>query len=562
MFVLGIDAGGSKTVACLADDDGTHRRRRAGRRRQPAGAGELDVEKVLHDVIEQALGDHAIAAGRGLRRHGRHGSARTTSADARRSCGASGSARQTLVVNDALDRAGGRRRRRAGRRARRRAPARSPTASTPSGVAARAGGWGYVDRRRGLRLLDRPAGAGGGGARGRRRGPPTPLTPLVLAHFGIERVDGLVAADLRRGRCAAHVDCRARPIVGAAPRRGRRRGRARSCATRGRRADAGGRVGGRRGWACAASAFPTVLSGRLFRLLPPLADDGGRAAWPRWRRAATVSRADRGAGAGRGAAGAGRSRAAVPRPGVRRAGDDGLRRDCEAYPCRRGAGDARSPARADRRCVAAIPRGARPADRATPLADVRRLVRLTRGGRVDWSRRAARSTSTSSSASAPDDPGSYRAFMRRAAVRRTSTDRAAQHRLPRGARGRSRRRVRPLRSARSRAPAASTCWCSGSARTATSASTSRPTRWWRTPTSPTLLPETRAANAALFGGDVAAVPRARCRWGWRRSCSARRIVLLATGTSKAAAVRGDGGGAGDHAAAGVVAAGASARSRR
>ena len=54
MHVLGIDAGGTKTVALLADADG----RIVGEGRAGAAnlqtEGELEVEKILHTVIEQA----------------------------------------------------------------------------------------------------------------------------------------------------------------------------------------------------------------------------------------------------------------------------------------------------------------------------------------------------------------------------------------------------------------------------------------------------------------------------------------------------------------------------
>ena len=54
MHVLGIDAGGTKTVALLADGEGNI----LGEGRAGAAnlqtEGELEVEKILHDVIERA----------------------------------------------------------------------------------------------------------------------------------------------------------------------------------------------------------------------------------------------------------------------------------------------------------------------------------------------------------------------------------------------------------------------------------------------------------------------------------------------------------------------------
>jgi len=52
----------------------------------------------------------------------------------------------------------------------------------------------------------------------------------------------------------------------------------------------------------------------------------------------------------------------------------------------------------------------------------------------------------------------------------------------------------------------------------------------------TLHEETRAANAAAFGGDAGAVPPHALTIGMTAILRARRILVLATGTSKAAAV--------------------------
>ena len=51
-----------------------------------------------------------------------------------------------------------------------------------------------------------------------------------------------------------------------------------------------------------------------------------------------------------------------------------------------------------------------------------------------------------------------------------------------------------------------------------------------------LKPETRRANAALFGGDPAAVPTEALSMGMATILQARSIVLLATGRTKAACV--------------------------
>jgi N-acetylglucosamine kinase-like BadF-type ATPase len=57
IHVLGIDAGGTKTVCQLADETGEvlAEARRGGANLQ--AIGEFEVEKVLFDVMEEAIGD-------------------------------------------------------------------------------------------------------------------------------------------------------------------------------------------------------------------------------------------------------------------------------------------------------------------------------------------------------------------------------------------------------------------------------------------------------------------------------------------------------------------------
>jgi glucosamine-6-phosphate deaminase len=52
----------------------------------------------------------------------------------------------------------------------------------------------------------------------------------------------------------------------------------------------------------------------------------------------------------------------------------------------------------------------------------------------------------------------------------------------------------------------------------------------------TLRPETRRSNAALFGGDPAAVPSQALSMGMGTILHARQAVLLATGQTKAQCV--------------------------
>jgi N-acetylglucosamine kinase-like BadF-type ATPase len=191
MHVLGIDAGGTKTVALLADGDG----RIVGEGRAGAAnlttEGELEVEKILHTVIEQATdGRDVVFAGVCLGMAGvdRKDDGQILRALMRRL----GFRANTVIVNDALVAlvAG------AGDQ-----PGLVVVSGTGSiaygvshrGVAARAGGWGptladegsgYWIGRRALTAVMRAADG---------RGPGTALTPMVLGHFSLPRPDSLVA---------------------------------------------------------------------------------------------------------------------------------------------------------------------------------------------------------------------------------------------------------------------------------------------------------------------------------------------------------------------------------
>src|SRR5207302_6874314 len=61
MHVLGIDAGGTKTVCLLADARGEIVSEARGGGANLHSSGEREVEKVLRDVMETAIGDRAIA---------------------------------------------------------------------------------------------------------------------------------------------------------------------------------------------------------------------------------------------------------------------------------------------------------------------------------------------------------------------------------------------------------------------------------------------------------------------------------------------------------------------
>ena len=192
MHVLGIDAGGTKTVALLADAEGrVVGEGRAGGANLQAH-GELEVEKVLHGVMDQALGERAVAPAAvclGVAGVDRKGDSQVVRDIMKRL----GFRSHTVIVNDALIAlVAGNGGLGAG------IVLVSGTGSIAygvnrRGVAARAGGWGsslgdegsgYWIGRRVLAAVVRDADG---------RGPHTALTAMVLAHFDLERPEQLVA---------------------------------------------------------------------------------------------------------------------------------------------------------------------------------------------------------------------------------------------------------------------------------------------------------------------------------------------------------------------------------
>src|SRR5215510_6566479 len=187
--VIGIDAGGTKTVCLLADDQGNivAEARRGGANLQ--AAGELEVEKVLHQVMEEAIGDRSIvpeAICLGIAGVDREDEMRVVRAIMRRI----GYKSRVVVVNDALIAlvAG------AGD-----APGIVIIAGTgaiaygrnDSGEAARAGGWGHMIGDEGSGYwIGREALAAVMRARD-GRGPATQLTDAMLAHFQVDDVSRL-----------------------------------------------------------------------------------------------------------------------------------------------------------------------------------------------------------------------------------------------------------------------------------------------------------------------------------------------------------------------------------
>lgn len=183
MYVLGIDAGGTKTVALLADEQGRVVSEARGGGANLHAAGELEVEKVLHQVMETAIGDRGVTPAAicvGIAGVDREGEARTVREIMRRI----GHHSRVVIVNDALIAlvAG------AGD-----APGIVIIAGTGSIVygrnarheAARAGGWGHIigDEGSGYWIGREALAAVMRASDG--RGPETRLTEDVLAFFKI-----------------------------------------------------------------------------------------------------------------------------------------------------------------------------------------------------------------------------------------------------------------------------------------------------------------------------------------------------------------------------------------
>lgn len=268
MHVLGIDAGGTKTVCLLADAEGRVVAEARGGGANLQSVGELEVEKVLHAVMEAALAKHEVTPAAiclGIAGVDRPPDAETVRGIMRRI----GLKARTLVVNDALV-------------ALEAGAGSSPGVVIVAGTgsiaygrnaaaqAARAGGWGYL-------LGDE----GGGFWIGRAalsavvrqfdgRGPGTRLTGLVLRHMQLSSPTELIHEIYYR-------DLHRHAIAGLA-------------ALVQRAADEGdavaGQILGRAGTELASAAasvitrlgmrgetFPTVLAGGIFRGLPSLVRD-------------------------------------------------------------------------------------------------------------------------------------------------------------------------------------------------------------------------------------------------------------------------------------------------
>ena len=271
MFVLGIDAGGTKTVCQLANERAEilAEARRGGANLQ--ASGELEVEKVLHEVMEEAIGDRELTPAAiclGIAGVDRPDDARVVRSIMKRV----GYKAKCLVVNDALVAL------EAGAPGQPGVVVIAGTGSISYGrndrnQAARAGGWGYMlgDEgsgywigRAALRAVLRAAD---------RRGPATKLTDLLLAFYGVARAQDLIhqvySGTLRPAAIAALAKCVQSAFTdGDAVAIGILRGAAdqleSSALSVARRLDMIG------------SEFPFVLSGGMYRAVPWLEEELGR----------------------------------------------------------------------------------------------------------------------------------------------------------------------------------------------------------------------------------------------------------------------------------------------
>jgi N-acetylglucosamine kinase-like BadF-type ATPase len=189
MHVLGIDAGGTKTLCLLADETGRIIAEGLGPGANFHTSGDVELEHALRQVIHTAIGDRGIAPAAvcvGIAGVDRENEGRIVRTMIQRSVPAS----RVVVVSDALialeagagDSAG--------------IVVISGTGSIAYGrnarlEAARSGGWGHIigDEGSGYWIGRQALSAVVRAVDG--RGPVTRLKDDVLAHFGIEDISGL-----------------------------------------------------------------------------------------------------------------------------------------------------------------------------------------------------------------------------------------------------------------------------------------------------------------------------------------------------------------------------------
>jgi N-acetylglucosamine kinase-like BadF-type ATPase len=268
MHVLGIDAGGTKTVCLLADDHGYVLAEARGGGANLQSAGELEVEKVLHQVMEAALAQHDVrpaAMCLGIAGVDRPDDAEAVRGIMRRI----GFKTRTLVVNDALVAlvAG------AGDE-----PGVVIVAGTGSiaygrnaaGQAARAGGWGYLFGDEGGGFWIGRAALSAVVRQFDGRGPATLLTGMVLQHMRLasptELIHEIYYRDLQR-----HAIAGLAALVQHASETGDAVAAQILARASGELAAAAASVITRLGMR--GEAFPIVLAGGIFRGVPRLMGD-------------------------------------------------------------------------------------------------------------------------------------------------------------------------------------------------------------------------------------------------------------------------------------------------
>ena len=266
MHVLGIDVGGSKTVCLLADELGVVLTEVRGPGANLQAAGELQVEKIVHGVMADALADRERPAVVcvGIAGVDRDDDARVVSSIMQRISRGS----RVVVVNDALI---------ALVAAAGESPGIVVVAGTGSiaygrnarGLAARAGGWGHMigDEGSGYWIGRQALAAAVREVDG--RGPRTALTEDVLVHFGVPDPAGLVSIVYNREVPRANV-----ATLGPIVERARDRGDAVATQILEHAADelslAAASVAAR--LEMRGDAFPFVLAGSMFRVVPSLAE--------------------------------------------------------------------------------------------------------------------------------------------------------------------------------------------------------------------------------------------------------------------------------------------------
>ncbi len=266
MFVLGIDAGGTKTVCLLADEHGRVLAEARGPGANLQAGGELEVEKTLHALMAETLGRNrsirprAICCGMaGVDRPEDTATIRTILTRI-------GHKADLLVVNDALIAL------EAGAPGEAGVVIVSGTGSIAygrdaTGRAARAGGWGHVlgDEGSGYWLGRQALQAVVRASDG--RGPATLLTSLVLQHYRIDRAQELVHQVYGDG-AKPSVLAKLGPLVQRAADEGDAVGRQIIDTGAAELSAAAGSVVG----ALGLDACPIVLAGGMFRGVPRLQD--------------------------------------------------------------------------------------------------------------------------------------------------------------------------------------------------------------------------------------------------------------------------------------------------